>query len=93
MCSSDLYVATQVPGGMLSERIGGKWPFGIGMLITALFSLLTPWAARSGKVVLIIVRVIQGFGEGVTNPAMHALLAKWLPPLERSKLGAFVYAG
>jgi ACS family sodium-dependent inorganic phosphate cotransporter-like MFS transporter 5 len=24
---------------------------------------------------------------------MHALLARWAPPLERSKLGAFVYAG
>ena len=24
---------------------------------------------------------------------MHALLAKWSPPEERSKLGAFVYAG
>lgn len=48
---------------MLSERIGGKWPFGIGMLITAIFSLLTPWAARTSKAVLIVVRVIQGFGE------------------------------
>lgn len=57
------YVVTQVPGGMLAERIGGKWPFGIGMLITALFSLLTPWAARTGKGMLIVVRVIQGLGE------------------------------
>jgi len=24
---------------------------------------------------------------------MHALLARWLPPLERSKMGGFVYAG
>jgi MFS family permease len=52
---------------MLSERIGGKWPFGIGMLVTAIFSLVTPWAARSGKGVLIIVRIIQGLGEVRTN--------------------------
>jgi len=87
------YVVTQVPGGILASRIGGKWPFGIGMLITAIFSLVTPLAARTGKGALIFVRVIQGLGEGVTNPSMHALLAKWAPPLERSKLGAFVYAG
>ena len=24
---------------------------------------------------------------------MHALLAKWAPPEDRSKLGAFIYAG
>ena len=57
------YVVTQVPGGMLAEHFGGKWPFGIGMLITAVFSLLTPLAARSGKGVLILVRIIQGLGE------------------------------
>lgn len=48
---------------MLAERIGGKWPFGIGMLITAIFSLATPIAARSGKGALIFVRIIQGLGE------------------------------
>lgn len=57
------YVVLQVPGGMLAERIGGKWPFGIGMLVTAVFSLLTPLAARSGKGVLIACRIIQGLGE------------------------------
>ncbi|CAL8124169.1 unnamed protein product [Orchesella dallaii] len=87
------YVATQVPGGMLANRIGGKWVFGIGMLITAVFSLVTPWAANTGLEYLVAVRIIQGLGEGVTNPSMHALLAQWVPPLERSMLGAFVYAG
>lgn len=24
---------------------------------------------------------------------MHAMLAKWIPPLEMSKFGAYVYAG
>jgi len=99
------YIVLQVPGGMLSERIGktfflhfhftrhisapflqfwrnalilqiftdqiisfffsagGKWPFGIGMLVTAIFSLLIPVAARSGKGYLIACRIIQGLGE------------------------------
>lgn len=26
-------------------------------------------------------------------PCTHALLAKWIPPNERSRMGAFVYAG
>lgn len=66
------YVATQVPGGMLANRIGGKWVFGVGMLITAVFSLVTPMAANAGIEWLVAVRVVQGLGEGVTNPSMHA---------------------
>ena len=39
------YVLTQVPGGRLAEIVGGKWLMGVGVLITAIFTLLTPLAA------------------------------------------------
>ena len=35
----------------------------------------------------------NGIQQGVTPPATHALMAQWAPPLERSKMGSFVYAG
>ena len=57
------YVLTQIPGGILSQKYGGKWPLGLGLFITAIFALLTPMAARIDKTCLIIVRVIQGLGE------------------------------
>ncbi|KAF7278773.1 major facilitator superfamily transporter 10 [Rhynchophorus ferrugineus] len=87
------YVLTQVPGGRLAELFGGKLIYGIGVLITAVFTILSPIAARINFPLFIIVRIIEGMGEGVTFPAMHAMLAKWIPPLERSKFGAYVYAG
>ena len=31
--------------------------------------------------------------QGVTFPAMHAMWGSWAPPLERSKLATFTYAG
>lgn len=31
--------------------------------------------------------------QGPIVPCTHALLAKWIPPNERSRMGAFVYAG
>uniref|UniRef100_A0A336MCZ8 CSON015207 protein n=1 Tax=Culicoides sonorensis TaxID=179676 RepID=A0A336MCZ8_CULSO len=35
----------------------------------------------------------DGMGEGVTFPSMHAMLSRWIPPLERSRFAAYVYAG
>ncbi|XP_072175846.1 sialin-like [Diadema setosum] len=87
------YILTQIPGGFLGDKIGGKWLFGLGVLCTAIFTLLTPIAADMGLAWLIAVRVLAGIGEGVTFPAMNALWAHWAPPVERSRLLTFTYAG
>jgi ACS family sodium-dependent inorganic phosphate cotransporter-like MFS transporter 5 len=57
------YVITQIPGGYLAEKYGGKWLFGIGTFITAFLTLLTPLAAKSGTTPFIAVRVLEGLGE------------------------------
>ncbi|XP_049956052.1 putative inorganic phosphate cotransporter isoform X1 [Schistocerca serialis cubense] len=87
------YVITQIPFGILSKKYGAKLFLGVGMLINSVFGLLVPVAARHGYEWLIAVRFIQGLGEGPIVPCTHALLAKWIPPNERSRMGAFVYAG
>ena len=56
------YIVTQIPGGLLSKKFGGKWPFGIGLLISAVFAILTPWCARTHRGLLIFARVVQGLG-------------------------------
>ncbi|XP_055370914.1 sialin [Condylostylus longicornis] len=87
------YVITQVPGGRLAEQMGGKLVYGFGVLITAIFTMLTPMAAYFSLPTLVVVRILEGMGEGVTYPAMHAMLAHWIPPLERNKFASVVYAG
>lgn len=81
------YVLTQVPGGRLAEMFGGKLIYGFGVLITAIFTLLTPIAAYYSLPALVLVRILEGMGEGVTFPAMHAMLGK----LNRSRIN-FVFA-
>lgn len=83
----------QIPGGRIAELFGGKLVYGVGVLLTALFTLLSPIAAFVDFKFFIAVRVLEGLGEGVTYPAMHAMLARWIPPMERSKFAAYVYAG
>jgi len=87
------YVLTQIPGGRLAEKYGGARLYGVGVLITAVFTLLTPLAARTSLYCLVAVRVVEGLGEGVTFPAMHAMLAVWVPAGERSRLAGLVYSG
>ena len=57
------YLVTQIPGGWLAGKYGGKWLFGIGVLCTTVLTLLTPLAASAGFRWLIAVRVLEGLGE------------------------------
>ncbi|XP_058815568.1 putative inorganic phosphate cotransporter isoform X1 [Topomyia yanbarensis] len=88
------YVITHLPGGILAEKFGGKWTLSLGILSTAVFTLITPWAVNlGGSTALIVIRVLMGLGEGTTFPALSALLASWIPLKERSKLGSLVFGG
>ncbi|EEB15031.1 sialin, putative [Pediculus humanus corporis] len=87
------YVITHMPGGIVADHFGGKYTLGLGILCTAIFTLLVPLAAKSGVVWLIVARVITGFGEGTTFPALNVLLARWIPLEERGFLGSLVFAG
>ncbi|KAI0235353.1 Sialin [Lamellibrachia satsuma] len=87
------YLVTQIPGGWLANRFSAKRVFGYFMLMTAGATLLMPAGARISYSVLVLLRIIAGIGQGVAFPAMHTIWAKWAPPLERSKLMGFTYAG
>ncbi|KAJ9573906.1 hypothetical protein L9F63_008705 [Diploptera punctata] len=87
------YIFTQIPGGWLGARFGGSIVYGVGVGVTALFTLLTPPLVWFGVDALIAVRVIEGLFEGMTYPCMHAVWGKWAPPLERSRLASFATSG
>ncbi|CAD7088901.1 unnamed protein product [Hermetia illucens] len=88
------YVLTQIPFGILAKRYGALRFLGWGMFVNSVFAFLVPVAAREGGYIgLSVVRFIQGLGEGPIVPCTHAMLAKWIPPNERSRMGAAVYAG
>jgi len=87
------YLLTQVAGGKLADRYGGKIVLGFGVLIWSLFTLVVPPAAALGITVLILARILMGMGEAVTFPAIYALYARWIPVRERSRSAAFSNSG
>jgi len=87
------YLATQVLGGWLADRYGGKVVLGFGVLWWSIFTLLTPPAAFVSLSVLFWARVGMGLGEGVAFPAIHNLLARWVPVQERARSVALNASG
>lgn len=79
-----LYCLMQIPGGMLAQRYGAKFSFGVPNLIGALLTFLVPVAAYHSFVALFALRMIHGFTAGLCQPSLHAITSKWIPPNERS---------
>ncbi|XP_065897700.1 sialin-like isoform X3 [Dysidea avara] len=87
------YIVTQLPGGWLATKLGGKYVFGVGVLVASLLTIITPQMAYLNLWALVACRVVIGAFEGVTFPAMNVMFGKWAPPLERSMMATVAFAG
>jgi Na+/melibiose symporter-like transporter len=54
------YIITQIPGGWLADRYGGKRVFGVAMAIACACTLLTPICARTSVILVYCIRGILG---------------------------------
>ncbi|KPJ15577.1 Sialin [Papilio machaon] len=87
------YFVSQIPGARVAELFSAKWVMFFSVTINVVCTLLTPVMAEAHYIAVVIMRIGEGIGGGVTFPAMHVLLSKWAPPAERSVMAALVYAG
>ncbi|KAG5675888.1 hypothetical protein PVAND_005753 [Polypedilum vanderplanki] len=87
------YICTQIPGGILASKIGGQWVFGLGILGTAVMTLLTPILCYQGIGYLILSRVIQGICSGLAYPSINMVYANYIPPIERSRTASYGTSG
>ncbi|XP_015123381.1 sialin isoform X1 [Diachasma alloeum] len=81
-------VLASVPAGMAAERFGGARVVAWATLIPAVLNLLTPLAAGLHWSVVMILRFLMGFSGCAVYPALHAMIARWVPPQEK---GMFVW--
>ncbi|XP_019620459.1 PREDICTED: uncharacterized protein LOC109467009 isoform X2 [Branchiostoma belcheri] len=87
------YIITQVVGGVLEQKLGGKLVYGTGLLATAGLNSLGPVASRASPWAMFAVRFMMGLFSGVLHPAMYGVWGRWAPPTERSKLLALCAIG
>lgn len=87
------FCLTQILGGILAERYGGKWVFGLSLAMSSAITLTYPVAAETSVILFIILRALQGFFEGASVPAFYALVANWFPEQERAVLSTICLSG
>ncbi len=85
------YIVSQLAGGWMADRFGGKAVLACGVGCWSLATFLTPIAAAFSFPLLLGARVL--LGEGVNFPAIHSLAARWAPARERSRALALSYTG
>jgi ACS family sodium-dependent inorganic phosphate cotransporter-like MFS transporter 5 len=54
------YIITQIPGGWLADRYGGKQVFGVTMFIASACTLLMPVCARASVILVYVLRIVLG---------------------------------
>ncbi|CAG8718499.1 23889_t:CDS:2, partial [Gigaspora margarita] len=79
------YITTQIIGGALTDKFGGRKVLSIAAATWTFFTLLTPISARINIYCLILCRICLGVGEGATYPCVSSLISKWFPPEEQSR--------
>ncbi|HUY29232.1 MAG TPA: MFS transporter [Candidatus Binataceae bacterium] len=87
------YFCTQLAGGWMADRFGGRRVLGAGVAVWSIATLLTPAAAAISFAVLFAIRVVLGLGEGVNFPAIHSLTARWMLATERARSLSLNFSG
>ena len=57
------YIFTQIPGGYLATKFGGKRVFLTGIAATSVLTLMTPFMTKIGTGFLITTRILEGVFE------------------------------
>ncbi|XP_017107073.2 sialin-like [Drosophila bipectinata] len=82
-----------IPLARIAENFSAKWLMFFSVAVNVVCSLLTPAFTKLHTGCLILLRVLQGIGEGASFPAMHVMIASWAPPKERTAMSTIVYVG
>ena len=87
------FCATQLLGGFLVERFGGKWVYGICAGASAALGMLSPYLAGVDISLVVALRAVQGAIQGCCLPALYSIVERWLPMQEKARLFTLIFSG
>jgi len=86
------YVLSQIPGGWAAQRIGGRRVLLLSFILWSLICGLIPLDPNR-VTILVLSRLFVGVAQGFIFPAIHTVLAQWVPPQERSRSVSLTTSG
>jgi MFS transporter, ACS family, solute carrier family 17 (sodium-dependent inorganic phosphate cotransporter), other len=86
------YAISQIPGGMLAQRFGGRKTLILSFVGWSLACFITPSSAKK-SLFLSFVRVAVGIFQGFLIPSVHTVLSEWVLPHERAKATSLCTSG
>ncbi|KAL6654808.1 hypothetical protein ACP70R_008273 [Stipagrostis hirtigluma subsp. patula] len=86
------YVLSQIPGGLAAQRMGGRRVLLLSFLLWSLICGLIPLDPNR-VTILVLSRLFVGVAQGFIFPAIHTVLAQWVPPQERSRSVSLTTSG
>eukprot|EP01025_Chloroclados_australasicus_P039277 TRINITY_DN4059_c0_g2_i1.p1 TRINITY_DN4059_c0_g2~~TRINITY_DN4059_c0_g2_i1.p1 ORF type:complete len:491 (+),score=64.78 TRINITY_DN4059_c0_g2_i1:26-1474(+) len=91
------YLATQMIGGVLADKYGGKRVLAAGIVWFSAASVLLPFATLASTQYLLgavlLGRFLVGFGEGVVMPSMTNLVSTYVKPELRASAFGNIFTG
>lgn len=87
------YLWPQMLGGWIADRVGGKRVLLVGVALWSAATVLTPPAAQLSFGALLVMRAALGAGEALNFPAVHSLVARWVPGPERARSISLHFSG
>ncbi|WP_233829498.1 MFS transporter [Paraburkholderia sp. ZP32-5] len=85
------YTASQIPGGVLLDRVGTRWTYFFALTLWSLFTGLQGLA--TGFVSLLVMRLLIGAAEAPCFPTNSRVVAIWFPQSERARAtGVYTFA-
>ncbi|KAG9452946.1 hypothetical protein H6P81_005850 [Aristolochia fimbriata] len=86
------YALSQVPGGWAAQLVGGRRILLFSFVLWSFTCALVPLDPNRVQI-LVIARLLVGVAQGFIFPSIHAVLAQWVPPHERSRSVSLTTSG
>jgi ACS family sodium-dependent inorganic phosphate cotransporter-like MFS transporter 5 len=86
------YITAQILAGELSRRFGPKLVYIVMFAIAGVSTIVLPLAGPSLPMIM-VCRVLTGFGEAILFPGTHAIVSYWIPSYERATVLTAIWSG